>query len=618
MFIKKIDKKNANGKVYTSFRLCESIRIGNKPRHHILLNLGALEGVSSDEKKELSNHIEYLYLGQTPLFDPVSDKVKTLAVRFYKKLRDKYKEEKDRPISIGENHDLQEPIITDFETVDINSIEHDEVREIGAEWLCMQAIQELGIAALLASQNWNDEQINKALTLLISRAVYPASEHKTSQWLDSSSAVTRIVFGQQRSISHQQLYKVGDMLYEQQELLTKHLSTKTNDLFHLNDKIIFYDLTNTYFEGRKVKSKLSQYGRSKEKRSDAKLVSLALVVNGEGFVKYSKIYEGNIFEGHTLLATIESLSANTNAIKPLIVMDAGIATEENLNLLKEKGYDYLCVSRAKLKDYKVAAPETAAIEISDKRNHKIELQMVVKEGATDQYMYIRSEMKAVKEASMEAHYSKRFEQELEQLAKTIHTKNGTKTVKAVCERLGRIKERYPSANKHYKIEIKEKNKIVTLITFSKIPPATHTNTHGVYFLRTSLKENDEKIIWTIYNTLTEIEATFRTLKTDLHLRPVYHQKDSRTEAHIHLGVLAYMVVNTIRYKLKQNGIQHDWSNIVRIMNTQKLVTTSIKNTNNQIIIIEKCSQPNEQVLEIYNATKYKSTPFKIKKHVVPQ
>lgn len=123
-------------------------------------------------------------------------------------------------------------------------------------------------------------------------------------------------------------------------------------------------------------------------------------------------------------------------------------------------------------------------------------------------MHIRSKMKAVKEASMEAHYSKRFEAELDQLAKAIHTKGGTKKATKVYERLGRIKEWYPAANKHYKITVEEKNQIATLITYSPNQLPEPKQTQGTYFLLTSLKENDEKTIWNIYNTLTEVEATF--------------------------------------------------------------------------------------------------------------
>ncbi len=276
------------------------------------------------------------------------------------------------------------------------------------------------------------------------------------------------------------------------------------------------------------------------------------------------------------------------------------------------------MAKTKLKEYQAVNADTKPIEITDRRNQKIQLQLVTKECCPDRYMYICSQMKAVKEASMEAHYCKRFEAELDELAKAIHTKRGTKRITKVHERLGRIKERYPAANKHYKIVVEDKDQTATLITYSRNPPAGSEQTQGVYFLRTSLKENDEKTIWNIYNTLTEVEATFRVLKTDLSLRPVYHQKEGRTEAHIHLGMLAYMVVNTIRYKLKQQKIHHDWSNIVRIMNTQKIVTTSIKNDKDHLIMLKKCSQSNSEATAIYQATKYKPMPFSLKKYVLPQ
>lgn len=616
MFIKKIDKINREGKKYTYYRLCESIRIGSKTRHNNLLNLGTLEDLEPEQRKALANRIESLYLGTNLFLIEESDKLEILATQFYLELRDKLKTDANvLNSSVSKKALINEE--QDFDKIDLNSIQHDEVRELGAEWLCLQAVEELGISDFLSSKDWDNEMVNKALALLVSRAIYPASEHKTSQWIESNSAITELIFKQHKNISHQQLYKIGDKLYEQQEDIGEYLSIKTNELFDLKNKIVFYDLTNTYFEGRKANSKIAQFGRSKEKRSDAKLVSLALVVNAEGFVKYSKIYEGNIYEAHTLCQTVEALSISTGAVKPVVVMDAGISTEENLTMLKEKGYDYLTVTRSKLKDYKSANIDSKKIEITDKRNNKIQLQQVTKQGCTDQYMYIRSDKKAVKEHSMEAHYSTRFEQELEHLAKTIHTKGGTKKINKVYERLGRIKERYPASNKHYKIVVEEKNQVATLITFSKNTLPEPNEKHGVYFLRTSLKQQDENTIWTIYNTLTEVEATFRILKTDLNLRPVHHQKDSRIEAHIHLGVLAYMVVNTIRYKLKLKEINHSWSNIIRIMNTQKMVTTSLKNEKNQIILLTKCSQPNSEVKTIYQALKYKEAPFNLKKYVVP-
>jgi len=642
MFLKKVIKENKSDKQYVYYRLCESVRIGTKTRHHILLNLGSLLAFEEVERKMLANRIEELYQGHQTIFHHTPDKIEQLARKFYTELRDKNKQpvtSKNTTKASVSDKKNSKPIV-DIQKVDINSMQHDVVREIGAEHLCLQTLEELKLPTFLEGLNWSKEKVNTALTHIISRAVYPASEHKTAQWIASSSSIKELLFKEDKNISYQQLYKLSKELYSEKERIEKHLSTKTNELFDLQDKIILFDLTNTYFEGRKQKSEIAQFGRSKEKRSDAKLVSLALVVNAEGFVKYSKIYNGNISEPKTLADIVAELSQNTsNNSKPTIVIDAGIATEENLAYLKNNGYHYLCVTRRKLKDYKPAFESEKSITITDKRGNKIELQKVVKkdvknkednktelienakEHPTDQFMYIRSEMKAVKEASMNTHFSTRYEEALNQLDKSIQSKRGVKNIAKVHERLGRIKERYPSANKHYEIVIKEgednkKNKIAKGLTFKR-KEIKITSAEGVYFIRTSLQDKDEKTIWDIYNAITEVETAFRTLKTDLSLRPVFHQKDGSTMAHIHLGILAYSLVNTIRYKLKQKGISHDWKNIVRIMNTQKLVTTSIKKENGQIIIIKKCSQPNDEVTAIYHALNYKQTPLAMKNFVLP-
>ena len=137
-------------------------------------------------------------------------------------------------------------------------------------------------------------------------------------------------------------------------------------------------------------------------------------------------------------------------------------------------------------------------------------------------------------------------------------------------------------------------------------------------MRTSKKDLKEKDFWGIYNTLTEIEATFRVLKTDLSLRPVHHQSDINCEAHIFLGILAYSLVNSIRYQLKAKSINFDWSNIVRKMNTQKVISNTMLDENNKKIMIRTCSIPNQEVKNIYEAMGYKQVPFYRRKFVFPE
>jgi transposase len=138
---------------------------------------------------------------------------------------------------------------------------------------------------------------------------------------------------------------------------------------------------------------------------------------------------------------------------------------------------------------------------------------------------------------------------------------------------------------------------------------------GTYFLRTSLKMS-EKTIWDVYNIIREIEYSFRTLKTDLDLRPIYHKKDRSTMAHLNLGLLAYWIVNTVRYQLKQRQIHYQWKEILRIMQTHKAVTTVSQNRYDEVIVGLRTSDPSSKVQAIYDALHYKLRPFTKRKFVV--
>ena len=197
----------------------------------------------------------------------------------------------------------------------------------------------------------------------------------------------------------------------------------------------------------------------------------------------------------------------------------------------------------------------------------------------------------------------------------------------VHQRIGRLKQKYPSTQKYYNIEVEAletqecpKSKVQPPVVKSvkwSIKENIEINARsGVYFLRTSLENHNEDVLWSFYNTIREIEASFRVLKSDLDLRPVYHKTDSGTMAHLNLGLLAYWLVNTIRFQLKNKAINHGWKEIVRIMNTQKAVTTTAQNVHDQTITIRRCSEPNQNVKQLYDAFGYKYAPFTKKKSVV--
>ena len=528
----------------------------------------------------------------------------------------------------------------DWQTIDVNSIKNKDARDVGAEWLCFQAIHQLGVGTFLSNQSWGVEQVQLALTHIISRAVYPASERKTSCWIKENSAICELTRYDIDKITKDKLYGISQELYQVKQELEQHLSLRTNELFDIEDKIILYDLTNTYFEGQMRGSQLARFGRSKEKRSDAKLVVLALVINPEGFIKYSDIFQGNISDTETLGKIIDNLRERTShsAHKATVVMDAGIASDGNLKLIKEKGYEYICVTRSKMKDYSVVAADTL-VTVRDNKQQKIELCHVRKEGHTDYFLKIQSHSKELKERSMNQQFQQRFEEGMQKIADSLTKKGGIKQADKVHERIGRLKQKFPSIARYYdtQIEVAPKpvsvrkgknkktgkqqkeneveNKIVTSIKWQVKEGVEINARSGVYFLQTSIQDT-EKVLWDGYNTIREIEATMRVLKTDLDLRPVYHKKDESTMAHLNLGLLAYWLVNTIRHQLKQGGINSQWKEIVRIMNSQKAVTTTAQNNHNEIIHIRRCTEPDEKVQQIYDILKYKPQPYKKKKFVV--
>ncbi len=233
-------------------------------------------------------------------------------------------------------------------------------------------------------------------------------------------------------------------------------------------------------------------------------------------------------------------------------------------------------------------------------------------------MYVQSEGKRLKESSMQEKLSQRFEEDLEQIRAGILKKGGTKNIEKVWERIGRIKEKNKRVSAQYKIEVKSKQNKATEILWSKKSISTEKKSdkeNGVYFIRTSYSQTDEQQIWQTYNTVREVEATFRCLKTDLQIRPVFHQKDARIESHIYITILAYQLVNSIRFMLKKNGLNHDWRNILRIMNTQTW-NLSLFTTPDKTIAVSKPSTPIQPVLKIYKATELKSMLTQKKKYVV--
>ena len=499
--------------------------------------------------------------------------------------------------------------------IDLDSAKHTDARNVGAEWLCKQTIDKLELESFLKRQGWSEQAIHTALSALIVRTVYATSEHASYFTMRDNSAAAELYSGRPDWLpGRNALYTITDQLFALKEQLEQHLCMMTDHLFNIDNKLMLFDLTNFYFEGSKRNSQKSKFGRSKEKRSDCKLLVLALCINKEGFIRYSSILEGNTADPKSLPDMIESLAQKSPARKEktLIVMDAGIATEENLTKIKAKGYNYLCVSRTRLKEYTLREDHKCVV-VQDSSKREIKLREVHTAPDEDYFLEITSPSKAMTEASMNRQWRSRFEAELIKINEAIKKKGGTKKYERVVERTGRAIERYPSIARYYEINyIRSEEKPLEMQEVAwKIKDLSKVEGgHGVYFLRTNVRTLDERTTWDYYNLIREIECTNRQLKTDLHLRPLFHQTDQRSDAHLFFGLLAYWVVNTIRCGLKAQGENCYWREIVRRMSTQKLVTTEGVNPLGEKVEMRQCSKPSKQATEIYQKLGLREAPFR--------
>ena len=620
------------------YRIKESFRdLAGRPRHRLMLTVGFIdEDLSPYDIRDIGRCLTWLHehQGQQDLFgDAMSrykEDVRRLALKYW-----------DEMVKAG-SVDAVRRTIEDSRAkaerlVDVDTMEHTDAREVGAEWICLQAIRELEIDKFLEREGWSEIRINTALAQLITRTVYSPSELRSLDIMRENSAVCELLTGNREwQPGFHATYEVAPALYELKDRLEDHLCRRTDSLFNVTNRIALFDLTNFYFEGRKDASKKAQYGRSKEKRSDCKLLVLALCINAAGFIRYSCILAGNTSDPDSLPAMVDTLATRCRVpVSPeqrvLVCLDAGIATDDNLVKIREKGYDYLCVSRSRQKDYELE-PDAENVKVLDSRQQPISLTRVRHEEGGDYYLEINSPGKQLKEESMNRLFKERFEKELTKARESLSKKGGKKAYEKVIERVGRAIGKYPSISKYYVIDYirDEKNpKNMGDIQWRIAVPENVDRLSGIYFLRTNREKLDEQTTWDYYNLIREIECTNRQLKTDLSLRPIYHQKDGRSDAHLFMGLIAYWIVNTIRYRMKVVNQRREqeankdkkpdekrkrfptpfWTEIVRRMSTQKAVTTEAVNAMGEKVTVRLCSTPKKEAAEIYEMLGYKKMPF---------
>ncbi len=631
MFITKARKfhKDDDGRyvAYDYYRLTKArLTPEGKKRNEHLLCLGALEGMTKAERNELADMLTVMIEeGQGVMsFNPV---LYEKAMEFYLKYRESRPAEESDPVLRAEAERREAERRRDLVTIRLSSLVQKQARTIGPEAVCRSTLCLLKVREFLSSRGWSREQADLALMQIIARAVYPFSELKTVRYLQGNSALLEMFKIERRKVTKDALYQSAQRLWEVHREMEDFLHERVRSMFNLEEKIILLDISNTYFEGRMEDSKLCFHGRSKEKRNDCKIVVLAAVVNTDGLLVRTMIYEGNRQDVTTVREVVGSLDAETSPeARKIVVMDAGFYSADNTRWLVENHFDYITVLPSGYARFTADSGKVVCHE--DCRHQEIRLQMgkVEIDGVKHKALLVDSDAKALKEQSMHDQACKRYEEGLEAIRAGITKKGGTKLRDAVNARLGRLYKQYGAIRNEYEVtftyEGKGKKEKAVAMEWKRKDEyvAERMKFHGKYVLLTSLDENDEVNVWKFYNVIRTVEETFHTLKTDLDMRPVYHKSDGGIKAHLNLAVLAYWIVSVTKYRLKLKEYPNvRWDEIMRIAQAQVVVTAEMDTEDGHRVTVRQSTEAEEELAKIYSLLEINPNPIgKVKSMVHPK
>ena len=608
MFVRRTQTRaTADGERYFTHRLVCSHRIGSRVRQRTLLNLGRHFAVAQSEWPLLCSRIEQILSSQDALpLAEIAPEIEREAHLIAGQLL-------ARQVTLpGAEQTGDHAGDRAFHSVDVDSLQLLRPRSVGVEQVALWAMEQVQLIPLLERLGFNGRQRAAAVGSIIARMAAPGSERATYRWLCQRSALGELLEVDFESMSMMQLYRVSDLLDAARTPIEKHLFDQVTDLFGLEVTVTLYDLSNTYFEGVAAGQPLAQHGHSKEKRNDCPLLTLGVVVDGSGFVRRSEVMAGNIVEANVLQGALRRLEVPAGA---LIVMDCGAATEKNLSWLREQGYRYLVVSRERTRQF----DETAAMSLQTASRQQIQVQQIASEDGAEVRLYCHSPAREDKEQAMVKKAVTRFEKRLQELHEGLSRPRTHKKIEAIWKRIGRLKAISSGAGQHYHIEVDtdQSGKQATAIRWEQRPVAGSKLTHpGVYCLRSNQTDWSAETMWRTYIMLSDLEAVFRSLKSELGLRPIYHQKQHRSNGHLFITVLAYQLVQVIRRRLREQGEHSSWHTLRSVLGGQQRVTCTFRRADGSTLHVRKATRAEPDPRAIYDALGVDPEPGGIRKMVV--
>ena len=599
MFVRKAIRKY-KGKTYTNHLLVESVRTPKGPRQRIVCSLGDLRPRPRSEWLKLAHKVEDALVGQEDLLDQRDAEVRQIVARV--RARQARAATRADPTTEAASPEDDDDLIT-VRTSKVNTEHH---REGGSVHVGHQFWKRLELDTILARVGLLERARRLTCAMTLNRLIHPSSEHAMPDWM-RSTALEDILEVNFSGLGESSLYRNLDKLHPKRGEIESALVERERTLFNLEGTILLYDLTSTYFEGQAMANGLASRGYSRDKRPDCKQVLVGLVIGREGFPLAHEVFEGRRQDRSTLGEMLDRLGERVG-LSPgqTVVVDRGMAHEENLEEIRFRDLHYLVASRQPERNQWLAAyDEVEGFEEvrrspSPRNPYQKKTKVWVKKasGEGETHVLCISEERIEKDRAIRKKHEQRLLRDLEKLAKRISL-GQLVNEKPIWEAIGRLKERYPRVARYYRIEYDPQLKQLRYEENEEKKQKAE-KLDGAYLLKTDRPDFTADEAWRIYSLLTRVESAFRAMKSPLAERPIFHQLQRRVETHIFLCVLAYHLLVAIENTLLGQGMHTSWATVRETLKTHQVATVVLPTDSGSVLRIRKGSRPEPQHVELYD------------------
>jgi transposase len=480
----------------------------------------------------------------------------------------------------------------EWTTVDTKRVQVGRVRDFGGYWLGLQMLDKLDLNSFLEqSMPRGREDIEWSImsqALVLWRLCEPSSELRIVEHLYERSPLADLLGIPEEKLNENRLYRSLDNLLSHKSALEKHLKERLGTLFSLEYDLLLYDVTSTYFEGEAADNKAAQYGYSRDHRPDCKQVCIAMVVSREGLPLGYEVFNGNRHDVTTVEDIVTKIESQYGRSERIWVMDRGMLSEDNLEFLQSKKRRYIIgTPKSQLKQFEQAMLGVDWEQIRD----GLEVKSCPSPEGEETFVLCRSEARAKKEKAIHERFEQRIEKGLQKIAESCQKRK--QTVGKIERRVGRLLGANTRAAGLFQVTVKEGKDNRVELVWKKIENWRQWAelSEGYYMLRTNIKDWKAGELWEAYIQLTQAETAFRIQKSDLRIRPIWHQKEERVKAHILVCFLAYVLWKMLSQVCKRTGLGNEPRKVFDEIAQIKVVDV-ILNTKDGTTITKRCiSQP---------------------------